>query len=117
MGQFQFILWLAYWYEQNEFFEFEWDSGNIAKNSIKHGVNMEEVETVFVYRLAVPIGRQVSPEVDEERLCIVGPSSEGRLISIVFTLRDGRVRPISARVASKKERSLYEKTGKTLKGI
>ncbi len=57
------------------------------------------------------------PEVDEERLCIVGPTFEGLLISVVFTLRDGRVRPISARIANRKERRLYEEIRKAIKGI
>jgi uncharacterized DUF497 family protein len=108
MGQFRFILWLANWYLESEAFEFEWDQGNLAKSSVKHGVPREEVESVFELKQAFALGRQVSPPADEERLCIVGPSTEGKLISIVFTLRDGRVRPISARPASKKERRVYE---------
>ena len=66
------------------------------------------MESVFELKQAFAFGRQVSPPADEERLCIVGPSIEGELISIVFTLRDGRVRPISTRPASKKERRVYE---------
>src|SRR5262249_12311032 len=103
MGQFKFILWLAYWYLQTEIFDFEWDNGNSTKSAKKHGVSSDEVESVFELKLAATLGRQFSPVVDEERLCIVGPSSTGRLISIVFTLRDGRVRPISARPANRKE--------------
>ena len=117
MGQFKFALWLAYWYLQNESFEFEWDSGNSAKSLKKHGVTAEEVESVFELRLAVPIGRQVSPPTEEERLCIVGPSVEGRMISVVFTLRDGKVRPISCRLAHRKERKVYEEICKTLKSL
>lgn len=117
MGQFKFVLWLAYWYLQNESFEFEWDSGNFTKSLAKHGVDTDEVESVFTLRMAVPIGRQVSPEVEEERLCLVGISFEGRLISVVFTLRDGSVRPISSRIANKKERKLYEEIRKTLESI
>ncbi len=117
MAKFSFILWLAYWYVQNEFFEFEWDSGNSSKSLVKHGVNTDEVESVFTLRMALPLGRQVSPEVDEERLCVVGPSSEGRMISIVFTLRDGKVRPISSRAANRKERTLYEEVRKTIEKI
>jgi uncharacterized DUF497 family protein len=67
--------------------------------------------------MAVPLGRQITPVVGEERLCIVGPSSDGRMLSIVFTLRDGRVRPISGRTASRKERGLYEKVSKALKNL
>ena len=117
MGQFKFILWLAYWYLQNESFEFEWDSGNSTKSKNKHGVDSDEVESVFNLRMAVPIGRQVSPEVDEERLCMIGPSLTGKFISVVFTLREGRVRPISSRPANKKEKRVYEEIRKTLERI
>jgi uncharacterized DUF497 family protein len=117
MGQFHFILWLAYWYTQSESFEFEWDEGNTSKNRDKHGVPKEEVESAFDLKLAVPIGRQTSPPVEEERLCVVGPSAQGRLISVVFTLRSGKVRPISARPASRKERKLYEDLRKTIEAI
>lgn len=108
MGQFQFILWLANWYLEAQSFEFEWDQGNLEKSASKHGVPRDEVESAFELKQAVAIGRQYSPPTDEERLCIVGPSVQGKLISIVFTLRSGRVRPISARPASKKERRVYE---------
>lgn len=117
MAQFTFILWLAYWYLQAEIFEFEWDKGNSTKSGSKHGVATDEVESVFAAKLGVPIGRQVSPAVDEERLCIIGPSKTGRLLSVVFTLREGRVRPISCRVASRKERRLYEEVRKNIEGL
>jgi uncharacterized DUF497 family protein len=117
MGQFQFILWLAYWYLQEEMFHFEWDHANSTKSRSKHGVDIEEVEALFTLRLGVPLGRQVSPEVDEERLCITGPSINDRMVSVVFTLREGKVRPISARPASRKERRLYETIRKTLERI
>ena len=117
MGQFKFALWLAYWYVQSESFEFEWDKSNTSKSKTKHGIDLEEVESVFQLKDAVPMGRQVSPPVDEERLCIVGPSFTGKMISVVFTLRDGRVRPISSRPASRKERRLYEEVRKTLQSL
>lgn len=117
MAQFQFILWLAYWYLQNDHFDFEWDHGNLRKSKDKHDVSPEEIESVFDLKLGVPIGRQILPVVDEERLNIVGPSVDGRMISVVFTMRDGRVRPISGRDASRKERKLYEEVRKTLEKL
>ncbi|MBF0361537.1 MAG: BrnT family toxin [Oligoflexia bacterium] len=117
MGQFKFVVWLAHWYLQQESFIFEWDQGNSTKNQSKHGVSTTDVEGVFKLRLAVALGVQISPIVNEERVCVVGPSFDGRLLSIVFTLRSGRVRPISARLASKKERELYEKVRKTIERI
>lgn len=89
----------------------------MTKSSTKHGVSVDEVESIFALKMAVPIGRQVSPEVDEERLCVVGPAISGKFISVVFTLRDGRVRPISSRIASRKERRLYEEVRKALEGL
>ncbi|MBC7466684.1 MAG: BrnT family toxin [Bdellovibrio sp.] len=117
MAQFRFLLWLAYWYQQNEAFEFEWDIGNSQKSSKKHDVGLDEIESVFEMKMAVPLGRQVTPVVDEERLCLIGPTEMGRMLSVVFTLRDGRVRPISGRAASKKERALYEEISKTIKNL
>jgi len=117
VAKFKFILWFAYWYLQAEDFAFEWDKGNSSKSLKKHGINCDEVESVFDHKLAAPIGSQYSPEVEEERLCLLGPSNQGQLLSIVFTLRDGRIRPISCRVTNKKERLLYEKVRKTLERI
>ncbi len=62
-------MWLAYWYAQQTSFEFEWDSANVSKSKQKHGVDTEEVESVFDLKLAAPLGRQVAPETSEERLC------------------------------------------------
>lgn len=117
MAQFQFVLWVAYWYLQTEVFEFQWDKNNSFKSLVKHGITAEEVESVFSLRLAVPIGRQILPKVSEERLCLVGPSQDGRLLSVVFTLREGQVRPISSRLASRKERRLYEEIRQTIKDL
>ena len=117
VAQFKFVIWLGYWYFQSEYFEFEWDRGNHSKSWIKHGVSPEEVESVFDLKMAVPLGRQILPEVQEERLCVVGPDSVGRMISVVFTLREGRVRPISARMASRKEKRVYEEIRKTIKNL
>lgn len=117
MALFRFALWLAYWYTQSEKFGFEWDNANTNKILSKHGIEPFEVEAVFDLKLGVPLGRQERPKVDEERLCVVGPSLDGRMLSVVFTLRDGRVRTISARPASRKERKLYEEVRKTLESI
>lgn len=68
-------------------------------------------------KMAVPLGRQISPVVEEDRLCFIGPTKVGRMLSVVFTLRDGRIRPISGRTASKKERILYEEISKKIKNL
>lgn len=117
MAQFKFILWLVYWYLQTELFEFEWDKGNSIKSFRKHGVTKEEVESIFSLKLAAPIGKQVAPLVNEERYCILGPSSKGQMLSVAFSLRDGRVRPISGRPASRKERKIYANLRKEIENV
>ncbi len=107
MAQFRFVEWLLNWLQETQGFHFEWDSGNSTKNKTKHEIETFEIEEVFLSSLAIPLGVQTSPEVNEERLGIIGPNLEGRLLHVVFTLRDGRVRPISARPAKKKERVQY----------
>ena len=108
MAKFKFVEWLLLWLLEAAHFEFEWDEGNRTKSSAKHAVSISEAEEVFLTRQAVPLGVQISPAVPEERLGIVGPTFEGRLLHVVFTMRDGRIRTISARPADRKERGVYE---------
>lgn len=108
MAQWIFIEWLLYWLLE-ESFTFEWDSGNSAKSAAKHKVTRREIEEVFYLRTAMPMGKQIFPEVDEERLGVIGPTRDSRILMVVFTIRNGKVRPISARPANKKERTNHEK--------
>ena len=108
MAKFKFVEWLALWLQETSGFQFDWDDGNMTKSAMKHAVTPVETEEVFLLGQAAPLGMQVSPGVPEERLGIVGPTYIGRLLHVVFTLRDGKIRPISARPAHEKERELYE---------
>ncbi len=108
MAQWEFVEWLLFWILETSHFEFEWDRGNQTKSESKHGIATSEVEAVFRSGRALPLGIQVSPVSSEQRLGIVGPSITGRLLQVAFTLRDGRVRVISARPAHWKERKSYE---------
>lgn len=87
--------------------EFQWDSGNSHKNE-KHKVINTEIEEVFNDRDKV-----MSPDVkhsnSEQRYILLGKTKKNRLLYIVFTVRKGSVRVISARDINKKEVSLYEK--------
>ena len=108
MAQWQFVELLLFWILETSHYEFEWDKGNSTKNFDKHGVSIEEVESLFRSGLALPLGVQVAPLVSEQRLGVIGPSLNGKLLQVAFTMREGRVRIISARVAHKKERKSYE---------
>ena len=108
MAKFRFVEWLLLWLRETAHFEFEWDEGNRTKNSTKHAVTTAETEEVFLAGQAAPLGVQINPTVPEERLGIVGPTSSGRLLQVVFTIREGKARPISSRPANRKEREFYE---------
>lgn len=108
MAQWEFVEWLLFWILETSHFEFEWDAGNRSKSAAKHGISTEEVEAVFRSGLALPLGIQIQPLAPEQRLGLVGPTISGRLLQIAFTLREGKVRVISARPAHRKERKQYE---------
>lgn len=108
MAKWEFVEWLLIWLLENPQCDFEWDDGNKTKNETKHGVSVREVEGVFKSGAALPLGVQITPETEEQRLGVVGPGFSGRLLQVAFILRAGRVRVISARPAHKKERSQYE---------
>jgi uncharacterized DUF497 family protein len=108
MAKFSYVEWLVLWLIETISFQFDWDTANSTKSLVKHGVTAKEVEDVFYFGAAVAVGLQVSPKVSEERLAIIGPTKQKRLLMIAFTLRDGNVRPISSRAANKKEKRLYE---------
>jgi uncharacterized DUF497 family protein len=108
VAQWEFVDWLLFWLLETAHFEFEWDEGNRSKSASKHEISIQEAEGVFKSGLALPLGVQIAPKVDEQRLGVVGPGSFGRLLQVAFTLRNGRVRIISARPAKRKERNRYE---------
>ncbi|MEQ1664452.1 MAG: BrnT family toxin [Bdellovibrionales bacterium] len=109
MAQWAFIEWLLLWLLEVENFDFDWDEGNSSKSVKKHRVAAREAEEVFRLRMAMPLGSQITPPVTEERLGVVGITSSGRCLMIVFTIRNGRIRIISGRSANRKERGNHEK--------
>ena len=88
---------------------FLWDRGNSVKNEKKHKVSDQEAEEPFFDKKRKIFTDRVHSG-KEERLRIVGKTKNRRLLFIVFTIRKGLVRIISARDINKKEVHLYEKT-------
>ena len=87
---------------------FEWDPRKARSNLIKHGVGFEEASTVFGDLLSLTIP---DPEHSrtEERYVTMGTTFTGKLLVVVHTDRGDNIRIISARRASQRERSSYEK--------
>lgn len=91
-----------------EALEFEWDKGNMGKSK-KHNVDDKEAEEAFFDENKVTFPDSVHSTENEERLRIIGKTKKGRLLFIVFTKRDKKIRVISARDINRKEVPLYEK--------
>jgi uncharacterized DUF497 family protein len=87
--------------------EFEWDPKKAKYNLRKHGVSFEEAASVFGDLLAA-VYQDPDHSTDEQRLLIVGTSVRGRLLHIAFAQRGRRLRIISARKVTKREKQLYE---------
>ncbi|MBN9576850.1 MAG: BrnT family toxin [Alphaproteobacteria bacterium] len=85
---------------------FEWDEAKAASNFRKHGIAFEYATGVFLDRFAVEKLDPENAEHGEDRIVIVG-IAESLLLSVVYVERDGRVRLISARRATRKERDHY----------
>lgn len=88
--------------------EFNWDQWNIQKNEIKHGVSRLEAESIF-FDPHLKIFKDIKHSTtQEQRWICYGKSRVHRILMIAFTLRRKKIRIISARQASKKERQVYE---------
>jgi hypothetical protein len=85
---------------------FQWDAANTEKNWLAHEVTPAETEQIFFNRpvLVVP---DVQHSQTEPRYYVLGRTTVGRRLTVVFTIRTGCVRPIMARDMSRRERRLY----------
>jgi hypothetical protein len=86
---------------------FEWDPAKAARNVSKHGVSFDEASTVFGDPLA---GTILDPRHsgDEPRFVTIELSMSRRLIIVTHMEREDRIRIISARRATRRERRTYE---------
>ena len=89
---------------------FEWDARKAAVNRTKHRVSFEEAVTVFGDPDALD-GPDLGHSEKESRFLRLGRAVTGRVLIAAYTVRrrdDGeRIRIISARQASRKERAAY----------
>src|SRR6266498_5024344 len=86
---------------------FHWDENNREKNWEKHGVLASECEEAF-FNLPLLLQSDDTHSQKEPRYYVLGHTIAGRRLFIAFTVREDKIRVISARDMSKKERSIYE---------
>ncbi|NUM54161.1 MAG: BrnT family toxin [Candidatus Hydrogenedentes bacterium] len=87
--------------------EFEWDSAKARANVAKHGVRFADATTVLSDTRAVTV---LDEHPLEDRFVTIGMDSLGRILVVVYTWRGDVVRMISARRATRHERSAYERS-------
>ena len=86
--------------------EIEFDPIKAEKNLVKHGISFEEAASALLDPMA--LGFEVQDSEGESRWVLLGISSQARLLTVVYTLRDGeRIRLISARNATRNEAKRY----------
>ena len=90
---------------------FAWDSTKAKKNIKIHGVSFDEASTAFKDTLSLTIYDPLHSD-DEHRQILIGSSYQNRVLVIVHTQKGDKIRIISARKATKHERSQYEENAK-----
>lgn len=85
--------------------DYEWDKNKAASNLAKHGVHFADAVAVFEDDQALTIEDDVP---DEARFITIGRDVLGRLLVVVYAWRVERIRVISARKATPRERRQYE---------
>jgi len=88
--------------------EFEWDADKAESNRHKHGVSFEEASSVFGDRLSSTVPDADHSSWQDARWVTMGMSCRHRLLVVIHSDRDTRVRLISAREATRRERRQYE---------
>jgi len=89
--------------------QFGWDSNKEARNRAKHGVAFVEACTVFEDPLSSTVPDPDHSE-GEARFLTFGISAEGRPLVVAHTEQDDRIRLISSRPVTRRERQAYEST-------
>jgi hypothetical protein len=86
---------------------FEWAATKAHQNLKKHKVPFEEAASCFGDALSLCID-DADHSSGEGRYLLIGVSIMGRLLVVAHTERGGRIRLISARLATRRERKQYE---------
>ncbi|MBV9742456.1 MAG: BrnT family toxin [Acidobacteriia bacterium] len=86
---------------------FEWDARKAAANLKKHQISFQDAATVFFDPLAITF-----PDPDhsweESREITIGSTMKGQVVFVSHCERDGHMRIISARRATRSEQQQYE---------
>ena len=85
-----------------------WNAAKARANARKHSVTFHDAATVFADNLAVSLSDEDHSDT-ENRFIVVGESARGRLLFVVYTIREDVAWLISARPATHAEGRRYMK--------
>jgi len=85
--------------------EIDYDVSKAKTNLKKHGISFEEAATSLYDPMA--LCAEDPDAKDEFRWILVGQSNQARLLTVVYTLREERIRLISARKSTRREAKHY----------
>ena len=85
---------------------FDWDAGNREKNWHRHQVAAGECEEVF-FNLPLLVQPDAAHSQTELRYYVLGQTNVARYLFIAFTVRNDKIRVVSARDMSHQERAVY----------
>ena len=83
--------------------EFDWDSGNV-KHIARHGIAQKEAEEAV---LIEPLEADVQPHGNEPRILCFGRTQSGRLLTVLYTERRGKIRVVTAYEMTKQQQRMY----------
>ena len=84
--------------------DYEWAAQKAVSNARKHGIEFADAVGVFSDPLAITIK---DDDPDEERFVTIGIDFLLRVVVVVYTWRDDKIRIISARKATRSEQHNY----------
>ncbi len=84
---------------------YQWNRDKAVANLRKHGIDFADAVSIFSDDLAITIPDE---RFDKERFVTIGVDAFGRVLVVVYTLRDDEIRLISARKATRHEQQQYE---------
>ena len=86
-------------------YEFEWDEAKNRSNAQKHGVSFEDARAIWDDAMLAEIHLTSEPE---DRWAAIGKTGKSDHLTAIITYREGKIRIISARKATKKEVDIYD---------
>ena len=91
--------------------EWEWDDDKNEENFARHGITFEEALSAFTDPDGIEKEDVVHSTSTEQRRWRIGKLPGGRIVTVVYTLRESNIRVISAQ-ERRRERREYEKANR-----